>query len=158
MRTAELIGIQEEELYAFIDFLPTLWDRRKGILDSSMRLTLQRHHECESSVFGVYLYNFVNSLIALFVAYERESAVATIEVSVLMDGASLTSYEERIRNILVDVTERDLVELTSEPTIPEGLFVCPYCSAQYMRRVLKKNRDGDYECQNCGRGIDPSIM
>jgi len=158
MRTAELIGIEEEELYAFIDVLPTLWDRKKGILDSSMRPSLRKHHDCESSVFAVYLYNLLNSVVVLLVTYERESAVAIIEVSVLSDGATLTSYEERIRDILVDVTERDLMELTSEKTIPKGLFICPYCRAQYMRRVLKKNKDGDYECQNCGRGIDPSIV
>ncbi|MFW9768499.1 MAG: hypothetical protein ACFFF9_10020 [Candidatus Thorarchaeota archaeon] len=154
MRTAQLVGIKEEELYAFIDVLPSLWERERNLLESSMNLILRKHYECQSSVFGIYLYNMNLILLALLVSYERETGLASIEVSAFSGGVIIPTYEERIRNILLDVTEKDLVALTSDAKeSPIGLFICPYCGAQYVNRVLRRNEEGETECQNCGRFV-----
>jgi predicted RNA-binding Zn-ribbon protein involved in translation (DUF1610 family) len=157
LRTAKLVGIKEEELYSFIDVLPAMWNKASGVFDPSMSLILRRHHESETSVFRVYLYDMSQYLLALIVEYQRESGLATIEVSVIYGGGSYFGYEERIRNILLDVTEKDLEALTSfEKRFPKGMFICPSCGAQYVQRVLRINEEGETECQNCGHFVRPS--
>ncbi|MHA2383715.1 MAG: hypothetical protein ACXACT_14160, partial [Candidatus Thorarchaeota archaeon] len=151
----ELVGIEEEELYAFIRALPNRWEQESGTFDPSMTLLLHRYHESESSVFGVNLYKMGYFLLTLFVEYYRNSGLAIIEVHVLLRGSPQPKMEQKIRNIILNVTEKDLERLAAIPR--GGVFICPFCQAQYSLRVLKIEEDGRIKCQNCGRLIDLSI-
>jgi predicted RNA-binding Zn-ribbon protein involved in translation (DUF1610 family) len=150
LRTAKLIGIEEEELYAFIDVLPAIWHRESGVFDPVMDFILRRNYDCESCIIGVYLYNMNLYLLTLLVEYDKDSGLAIIEVSVLQRGVPNPRLEEKIRDLLLDITEKQLEALTS---IPTGVFVCPHCGAQYLHRVLRINEDGKTECQNCGQFV-----
>ncbi|MHA2146939.1 MAG: hypothetical protein ACXAB0_15950 [Candidatus Thorarchaeota archaeon] len=139
MRTAELVGIEEEELYAFIRALPNRWEQESGTFDPSMTLLL-------------HLYKMGYFLLTLFVEYYRNSGLAIIEVHVLLRGSPQPKIEQKIRNIILNVTEKDLERLAAIPR--GGVFICPFCQAQYSLRVLKIEEDGRIKCQNCGRLID----
>jgi hypothetical protein len=139
LRTAELVGIEEEELYAFIRALPNRWEQESGTFDPSMTLLL-------------HLYKMGYFLLTLFVEYYRNSGLAIIEVHVLLRGSPQPKIEQKIRNIILNVTEKDLERLAAIPR--GGVFICPFCQAQYSLRVLKIEEDGRIKCQNCGRLID----
>ncbi|MGY5864432.1 MAG: hypothetical protein RTV41_07490 [Candidatus Thorarchaeota archaeon] len=91
-------------------------------------------------------------LLALLVEYNRKSGLAIIEVNVLHGGIPQPKIEQKIRDIFIRVTEKNLERLLAVPK--SGIFVCPVCDAQYSLRVLKATEDGKIECQNCGRFID----
>ncbi|MFW9974797.1 MAG: MJ0042-type zinc finger domain-containing protein [Candidatus Thorarchaeota archaeon] len=155
MESAEILGIDEEDLHGFMEVLPNIWEYEKPIFFPELKLTLSKFGETPELLFGVYIYSVGGCIIVAFLEYQREFTTAIFEIhgfcSDVWDRprAEFQFGEKRLRDIIMKNAGKDYKAFSSIP--PGGLFVCPNCRAQYTFRSMKVSADGKVECQNCGR-------
>jgi hypothetical protein len=160
LETAEILGIDEEDLHGFIRALPNLWEQTKRSFEPGIQLMLQKLGDTEDILFGVYIFSNMGRQLIIFMEYQRDIAAAIFEIhgfqpNVWGSNISNSYGEQRMRKIIEGSEGGDFKAFSA---VPEGgIFICPNCGAQYSLRVLKISSDGRIECQNCGKFVSHSL-
>ncbi len=158
METAEILGIDEEDLHGFMAVLTNIWEHDKPIFFPELKLTLSKYGETPELLFGVYIYSVGACIIVAFLEYQRELSTAIFEIHGFCSDVydrprgEFQYGEKRLSDIIMKNAGKDYKAFSTIP--PGGLFICPKCKAQYTFRSMKVSAEGQVECQNCGRLVN----
>lgn len=163
METINIFDIQEDDLLGILNSLPNLWNSKKTRSEPSLDLLFDKYGDKDNLLFVVqaFTHPYSNVMIVLLTEYLSDLKAASFIIYAydlnLVGGARESLWSgRRLRDILEDCIDIDLGAFSH--LRGDEIFVCPLCSARYRLKAMRITRDGQVECQNCGKIVEYGEM
>ncbi len=161
MEIVELAGINRQELRAFVDEVPSIWQKKSGVLDPGMNPLLRNFGEKGNLLFGVHVYNMGPQCVAVILTeHDDDSNRGTMRIHM----ATLAGFGGPSEWVRGEKKHRDAIDACMDETLDvvraqysrdsswRGMSVkCPSCGASYFVSRRMVDREGKTRCQNCDK-------
>jgi hypothetical protein len=159
MEMAQLLEIEETNLYALIRALPSLWDFNNPEPGIKLNALVEKIGEAETLLFGAFVYTVGSFQATILMEYYRDERKAVFEVHSFgfTHAAKIVTNEFAEKRLREIISESQSEIFSAFLAFPPGAKVqCQKCDAKYTFSATMVSQDGSILCPNCGQEIEYS--
>ena len=160
MEIVELADIDRQELRAFVDEVPSIWQKKSGVFDRGMMPLLRNFGEKGNLLFGVHVYSMGPGIAVILTEHDSDANRAAMRIHMIslagLGGPSeYGPGEKKLRAAIEELMDETLIEVRNQYSGDLGSrgksFKCPNCGATYFASRRTINKEGKTRCQNCDK-------